>query len=34
MVEKHIPGILAQSTEFTNMKVRSKSELELLKRLK
>lgn len=24
MVEKHIPGILAQSTEFTNMKVRSK----------
>jgi hypothetical protein len=34
MIDKHIPGILAHSQEFTNMKVRSKDELEVLKRIK
>jgi succinate dehydrogenase/fumarate reductase flavoprotein subunit len=34
MIDKHIPGILAHSHEFTNMKVKSKAELEVLKRFK
>jgi len=34
MIDKHIPGILAHSHEFANMKVRSKDELEVLKRIK
>jgi hypothetical protein len=34
MIDKHIPGILAHSSEFINMKVRSKDELEVLKRIK
>jgi hypothetical protein len=34
MIDKHIPGILAHSYEFANMKVRSKEELDVLKRIK
>jgi len=34
MIDKHIPGILAHSYEFANMKVRSQDELEVLKRIK
>lgn len=34
MLGKHIPGILAHSAEFSNLKVRSKEELEILKRIK
>ena len=34
MLMKHIPGILAHSYEFSQMKVRSKDELEILKRIK
>jgi len=34
MIDKHIPGILAHSHEFATMKVRSKDELEVLKRIK
>lgn len=34
MIDKHIPGILAHSHEFANMKVRSKEELDVLKRIK
>ena len=34
MLMKHIPGILAHSFEFSTMKVRSKDELEILKRIK
>jgi len=34
MIDKHIPGILAHSHEFAGMKVRSKEELEVLKRIK
>ena len=34
MLMKHIPGILAHSFEFSAMKVRSKDELEILKRIK
>jgi hypothetical protein len=34
MLMKHIPGILAHSFEFASMKVRSKDELEILKRIK
>jgi hypothetical protein len=34
MIDKHIPGILAHSYEFAGMKVRSKEELEVLKRIK
>jgi hypothetical protein len=34
MLMKHIPGILAHSFEFSTMKVRSKEELEILKRIK
>jgi hypothetical protein len=34
MIDKHIPGILAHSSEFVNMKVKSKDELEVLKRIK
>lgn len=34
MIGKQIPGILAHSFEFSNMKVRSKDELEMLKRIK
>lgn len=31
---KHIPGILAYSIEFSKLKVRSKEELNILKRIK
>ena len=31
---KHIPGILAYSVEFSQMKVRSQTELDILKRIK
>lgn len=34
MIDKHIPGILAHSYEFASMKVRSKDELDVLKRIK
>ena len=34
MVDKHIPGILAHSSEFIKMKVKSKDELALLKKIK
>lgn len=34
MLMKHIPGVLAHSYEFSQMKVRSKDELEILKRIK
>jgi len=34
MIDKHIPGILAHSHEFATMKVRSKEELEVLKKIK
>ena len=34
MLGKQIPGILAHSSEFSTMKVRSKEELEILKRIK
>jgi len=34
MIDKHIPGIFAHSFEFSAMKVRSKEELEVLKRIK
>jgi hypothetical protein len=34
MLGKQIPGILSQSTEFSLMKVKSKEELEILKRIK
>lgn len=34
MIDKHIPGILAHSYEFAGMKVRSKDELDVLKRIK
>ena len=34
MLMKHIPGILAHSFEFSQMKVRSKDELDILKRIK
>ena len=34
MLMKHIPGILAYSFEFSQMKVRSKDELEILKKIK
>jgi hypothetical protein len=34
MLMKHIPGILAHSYEFSAMKVRSKEELEILKKIK
>jgi hypothetical protein len=34
MLMKHIPGVLAHSYEFGQMKVRSKDELEILKRIK
>lgn len=34
MIDKHIPGILAHSHEFAGMKVRSKEELDTLKRIK
>jgi hypothetical protein len=34
MIDKHIPGIFAHSFEFAQMKVRSKDELEVLKRIK
>lgn len=34
MLMKHIPGMMAYSTEFAQMKVRSKEELEILKRIK
>jgi translocation protein SEC63 len=34
MLMKHIPGILAYSSEFSQMKVRSKEELEVLKKIK
>jgi preprotein translocase subunit Sec63 len=34
MIDKHIPGILAHSHEFATMKVRSKDELEVLKKIK
>lgn len=34
MLMKHIPGILAYSVEFSQMKVRSKEELDILKKIK
>jgi len=34
MLMKHIPGILAYSIEFSKLKVRSKDELNILKRIK
>ena len=34
MIDKHIPGILAHSHEFTTMKVKSKQELDVLSRIK
>lgn len=34
MLGKHIPGILAQSVEFSKMNVRSKEELTILMRIK
>ena len=34
MLMKHIPGILAYSVEFSQMKVRSQDELDILKRIK
>jgi hypothetical protein len=34
MLMKHIPGILAHSHEFSALKVRSKEELDILKRIK
>lgn len=34
MLGKHIPGILAHSSEFSALKVRSKDEFEVLKRIK
>ena len=34
MLMKHIPGILAYSVEFSQMKVRSQTELDILKRIK
>lgn len=34
MLMKHIPGILAYSVEFSQMKVRSKGELDILKKIK
>ena len=34
MIDKHIPGILAHSHEFAGMKVKSKDELALLKKIK
>ena len=34
MLMKHIPGILAYSIEFSQLKVRSKTELEILKKIK
>ena len=34
MLMKHIPGILAYSVEFSQMKVRSQGELDILKRIK
>jgi hypothetical protein len=34
MLMKHIPGILAHSYEFSTMKVRTKEELEILKKIK
>jgi hypothetical protein len=34
MLGKHIPAILAHSTEFCQMKVKNKEEFEILKRIK
>jgi translocation protein SEC63 len=34
MLMKHIPGIMAYSCEFSQMKVRSKEELDILKKIK
>ena len=34
MIDKHIPGILAHSSEFATLKVRSKDELKVLTRIK
>lgn len=34
MLMKHIPGMLAYSVEFSQMKVRSQEELDILKRIK
>jgi hypothetical protein len=34
MLQKHIPSILAQGSEFASMKVRDKAELAILARIK
>jgi len=34
MVDKHIPGILSYSLEFSRISVKDKAELEILKKIK